>query len=187
MNTSTGSFTGAFEAYAPNQFEEGTVTGTVTGSTITMQMSDLHAKYTENFTGTVGPGDSSLSGTWIDSEGKSGTWTGRYSGLAGLVAEWQGNGNAKDAVGTNDGTLIDGSYGPGHDSDQGFDLDGTDDYVTISSSAMATVTGPISASAWVTCCRPEAATAWWEGHAHCWPAARPAPTQDRAAVGWSRL
>lgn len=70
------------------------------------------------------------------------------SGQSGLVSEWQGNGNANDSVGTSNGTLVDGSYTPGR-ADQAFSLDGTNDYVSIPSSAMNTVTGAISVSAWV--------------------------------------
>ncbi len=70
------------------------------------------------------------------------------SAATGIVGEWQGNGNANDSVGTNNGTLVDGGYAAGQNG-QAFQLDGTDDYVTIPSTAMSSVVGAISVSAWI--------------------------------------
>jgi hypothetical protein len=67
---------------------------------------------------------------------------------SGIVGEWQGNGNANDSVGTNNGTFVDGGYAAGQNG-EAFSLDGKTSYVSIPSSAMASVTGAISVSAWV--------------------------------------
>src|ERR1700722_17017239 len=66
---------------------------------------------------------------------------------------WKADGNTNDAVGTANGTLVGGTYGPGSPGGpmggQAFMLDGTDDYVNIPSSAMSGVADAISATAWV--------------------------------------
>ncbi len=69
------------------------------------------------------------------------------SATNGLVGEWQGNANANDSIGTDNGTLIDGGYTPGDGDQQAFELNGMTSYVEIPAAAMQTVTGPISVAA----------------------------------------
>jgi hypothetical protein len=58
--------------------------------------------------------------------------TGYSPPTSGLVAWWAGNGNANDAVGGHNGTLVSGTYGPGFlGTDQAFRLNGTSDSVQV--------------------------------------------------------
>jgi len=73
-------------------------------------------------------------------------------GATGPLHWWKADGNANDSIGTANGTLIDGTYGPGAPGEttgKSFSLDGVDDYVNIPSTAMSGITGAISVSAWV--------------------------------------
>src|SRR5690348_15009148 len=51
---------------------------------------------------------------------------------SGLVSWWAADGNANDVVGGHNGTLVNGTYGPGIlGTDQAFRLDGVDSSVQI--------------------------------------------------------
>ncbi len=86
---------------------------------------------------------------WDDVELMSGVQVSGCPGgsPSGLVGEWQGNGNANDSVGANNGALLSGAYAPGDGGQQAFELDGGTSYVEIPAAVMQTVTGPISVAA----------------------------------------
>jgi len=68
---------------------------------------------------------------------------------AGLVAWWQANGTATDAVGGHDGTLMgDATFAAGRVG-QAFSLDGNGDYVSVPDSPALYSTGSFSLDAWV--------------------------------------
>src|SRR2546427_8380874 len=67
---------------------------------------------------------------------------------SGLVSWWPGDGNAKDIVGPNDGTLVNGAtFAPGKVG-QAFSLNGVDQYVNVGSSATFDVLN-FTIDAWV--------------------------------------
>ncbi len=70
--------------------------------------------------------------------------------LPGLVHEWNGEGNANDSAGTSNGTLTSTgvAYAPGIIG-QAFQFSGAGGYVSLSTSADITGTGPLSISAWI--------------------------------------
>lgn len=79
-----------------------------------------------------------------------------YAPPSGLVSWWRADGNADDAVGTNNGILEGGvSYATG-EVGEAFVFDGTSGYITIPSSANLAPTGPFTVEAWVNYAMPGA-------------------------------
>src|SRR5690349_22829810 len=70
------------------------------------------------------------------------------SAHAALIHEWQGNGNANDSVGTNNGTLVgDTTYTTGV-SGQAFSLDGNGDDVEVPDDPSQYLSGSFTIDAW---------------------------------------
>ena len=68
---------------------------------------------------------------------------------SGLVSWWTGDGDARDRVGTNNGTLLNGaSFAPGKVG-RAFSLDGVNDYVIIPNSSSLNPAGGFSIDAWI--------------------------------------
>lgn len=66
---------------------------------------------------------------------------------AGLVSHWPGEGNANDAVGSNNGTLQGGAtFAPGFVG-QAFSLDGVNRYIEVPDSPSLSITGPLTLEA----------------------------------------
>src|SRR5258708_26955432 len=61
----------------------------------------------------------------------------------GVVGWWPGDNSARDIAGTNNGTLVSGSFGTG-EVGRAFVLDGTNGYVTIPHSAVLNPSGAFS-------------------------------------------
>lgn len=79
-----------------------------------------------------------------------------YSGFAiagpldhssGLISYWKADGNANDTVGSNHGTLVNGTYAAGKVG-QAFYLDGINDYVVINDSPSLSLNNSFTLSAW---------------------------------------
>ena len=68
---------------------------------------------------------------------------------SGLVGWWPGAGNANDIIGTNNGTLQNGTMFAAGKVGQAFSFDGTNDFVEVPSSAGLSITGPITVEAWI--------------------------------------
>src|SRR5262249_13453530 len=69
--------------------------------------------------------------------------------LNGLVSLWRGEGDAVDAAGGNSGSLVNGvTFGPGQVG-QGFQFNGTNQYVLIPDSPSLNLTGDLTIEAWV--------------------------------------
>ena len=67
----------------------------------------------------------------------------------GLISHWEADGDAKDSVGNNDGTLENGTtFAPGI-NDQAFSFDGVDDRVLVPDSPSLNPTTAITIAAWV--------------------------------------
>jgi len=67
---------------------------------------------------------------------------------AGPVSLWPGNNNANDAVGTNNGTLQNGTTFATGAVGNGFSLDGTDDYISIPANENLNITGDVTVDLW---------------------------------------
>jgi hypothetical protein len=67
----------------------------------------------------------------------------------GLVGWWPGDGNAKDIVGGNDGTLENGATFAPAMVDEAFRFDGINDLVRVNDAANLDITGPLTIEAWV--------------------------------------
>lgn len=70
---------------------------------------------------------------------------------SGMVSWWDGEGDANDIIGTNDGTLVNGAtFAPGKVS-QAFSFDGTDDYVSLADSSTLdfNTNSPMSVDLWI--------------------------------------
>jgi hypothetical protein len=68
---------------------------------------------------------------------------------SGEVARWKGDGNALDSIGSNHGTLQNGTtFGPALFG-QGFVVDGVDDYVSVPDSPALSFTSAFTLAAWV--------------------------------------
>src|SRR5438477_12652181 len=61
--------------------------------------------------------------------------------VSGITAWWPGDGDATDAVGTDNGTLQNGASFSGGEVNQAFSFDGIDDYISIPASSSLNV-GP---------------------------------------------
>jgi hypothetical protein len=71
------------------------------------------------------------------------------SPASGARAFWQGNGDATDATGSNDGALQNGAgFAPGL-FDQAFSFDGVDDFVNVPDSASLSLTTNFTLAAWI--------------------------------------
>lgn len=71
-------------------------------------------------------------------------------GKKGLISQWEGDGDALDSRGSNDGTLEgDTTFVPGIDDNQAFSFDGTGDHVLVSDSPSLNPTKKITLAAWV--------------------------------------
>ncbi len=69
--------------------------------------------------------------------------------IPGLVSWYKGEGNANDAVGGNNGTLVNGAaFAPGKVG-QAFSFDGVDDYVDLGNPASLDIPGSLTVEAWV--------------------------------------
>ena len=68
---------------------------------------------------------------------------------AGLVAWWQGEGNANDAAGTNNGNLIGGVTYTNGEVGQAFNFNGTTAYVDVPDSPSLQLTNQITIEAWI--------------------------------------
>jgi Concanavalin A-like lectin/glucanases superfamily len=68
---------------------------------------------------------------------------------SGEVARWKGDGNALDSIGTNHGTLQNGTtFGPALFG-QGFVVDGVNDYVNVPDSPAISFTSAFTLAAWI--------------------------------------
>jgi hypothetical protein len=67
----------------------------------------------------------------------------------GIVSWWRAEGDAADAVGTNDGALQNGAMHGAGFLGQGFSFDGTDDWMVVGNPASLRVTGGITIEAWI--------------------------------------
>lgn len=69
--------------------------------------------------------------------------------IPGLVSWYKGEGNADDAVGANNGSLVNGvAFAPGKVG-QAFSFDGVDDYVDLGNPASLDIPGSLTVEAWV--------------------------------------
>ena len=66
---------------------------------------------------------------------------------AGIVAWWQGEGNAKDIIGTNNGTFVGAAYVTG-EVGQGFNFDGIANYISVPDSPSLNPSSAMSVEAW---------------------------------------
>jgi hypothetical protein len=72
--------------------------------------------------------------------------------IASLVSHYEAENSAADSVGSNDGTLVNGTTFVSGPIGQAFDFDGTNDYVEIPNSSSLAISSHLTLSAWV---RPE--------------------------------
>lgn len=107
----------------------GSVTGTVTGSSISMTWEYQDGSgYIAHLTGTIAT-NRDMFGSGTDSFRQSWTWTATALTVGpGPDHWWKADGNANDAIGNLNGNLIDGTYVPGAPGDpsdgQAFSFDG---------------------------------------------------------------
>ena len=78
MDQSSGRFAGAEAGSAPRW----TIDGTANGDSVTLTTDYTGSSYVATFTGTIGAGTETMSGTWSDTNGQSGTWTGTHTSNA---------------------------------------------------------------------------------------------------------
>ena len=70
------------------------------------------------------------------------------SAQAALIHEWQGDGNANDSVGTNNGSLVGDTTFTGGVSGQAFSFDGNGDYVTVPDDPSHYFSGSFTVDGW---------------------------------------
>src|SRR5438067_3305504 len=66
-----------------------------------------------------------------------------------MIGWWPGDGNTKDLASGNTGLLKNGATFAAGEVNQGFSLDGTDDYVEIADAPEISLTGPFTIDAWI--------------------------------------
>src|SRR5690348_8680379 len=71
------------------------------------------------------------------------------SAHAALIHEWQGNGNANDSIGTNNGSLVGDTTFTTGVSGQAFSFDGNGDYVSVPDDPSHYFSGSFTLDAWV--------------------------------------
>src|SRR4051794_30984795 len=71
------------------------------------------------------------------------------SAHAALIHEWQGDGNANDSTGTNNGSLVGDTTFTTGVSGQAFSFDGNGDYVSVPDDASHYFSGSFTVDAWV--------------------------------------
>ncbi len=86
--------------------------------------------------------------------GPSAMVSGFFDGLcspsqSGQVALWSGENNAEDSIGTQDGSLVNGTAFVAGRIGQAFSLDGADDYVEVPDSTVLDIAAQITLSAWI--------------------------------------
>ncbi len=74
---------------------------------------------------------------------------GNITAIASPVSLWSAENNANDSIGSNHGTLVNGTtFGPGAIG-QAFRFDGSNDYVEVSDSGSLDITSAITITAWI--------------------------------------
>jgi cysteine-rich repeat protein len=99
--------------------------------------------------GAVETGEQCDDGNTVSGDGCSATCTIEAACPEGMVSYWQGEGNANDKLGVNNGTAQGGlTYATGK-LRQAFSLDGNDDYIDITTNNFAAGNSPFSVEAWI--------------------------------------
>ena len=77
------------------------------------------------------------------------------SAHAALIHEWQGNGNANDSIGTNNGSLVGDTTFTTGVSGQAFSFDGNGDYVTVPDDPSHYFSGSFTVDGWAKTSQPD--------------------------------
>ncbi len=160
--TQTGSrISGTLTIYGSPCATSGTLTGTISGSTVTMSLTE--GLQIASLTGTATSDGNSITGTYQTpsggcTNGDSGTFTATRTSSntgctpvpAGIVSWWKGEGNALDQEGANPGTLEGGVAFSLGKVGQGFYLDGSTGYVDVpDSSSLQAISTTVTVEMWV--------------------------------------
>jgi streptogramin lyase len=120
----------------------------ISAANVTVQGLDV-VSFGGNGIALTGSGGDTIQGNYVGTD-ITGT---RRQVASCLVSYWSAEGNANDAVDGNNGTLVgyqpsDTTFAPG-ESGQAFNLDGTDDSISVPDAPSLDLTGSVSVDAWV--------------------------------------